>query len=528
MTPATQMTPLTQPTTASTRSRPPSTWPRFAATWLWLFSLVPADAALLLDLFHGVRQPMVWVARFLPALTVLGVVAFAQLRDSALALRLRKELYLAWPAGLGLLLVSGAPMLGSTLEPGLLRSQLAVTPWLISGVLVPVVLLRPLASEVEQGTLGALVVSPRGARALAEKYALGALLVVLSRVQLSAAEGLGAASPWPSPWLVGLATHVVPLATVPTWFFLMKRAPSALALTLMAPLAVAAGTWRLDLGPRGLFWALGALCALVLAALPQVLRRGALAPAPSEGRDALAPLRLGWRAPPVLHALISEQREAVAFVVLIVAGAMAQWGMGAVTQSAPLAFVLSACLAALSPGLALAEPRRLGVLEHQLTVRPRAEVLVQRAGASLGFTLVGAVVVPLVVLSILGAPEVSAGPWLVVIGVLWALSMLVASRSSSAGTTLAAGLGLSALVLASHFLMFMLGRWALGQLLQSAPNAPQLLAASCVFTGLLAAGLGGWWFVRQPSVTAWWRATGLAAVAGLASAVLFGAASTIA
>lgn len=522
------MTPLTQLMTAPTISRPTSTWPRFSATWFWLFCLVPADAALLLDLFHGVRQPMVWVARFLPAFTVLGVVAFAQLRDSALALRLRKELHLVWPAGLGLLLVSGAPLLGSTLEPGLLRAQLAVTPWLVSGVLVPVVLLWPLASEVEHGTLGALVVSPRGAQALAEKYALGALLVVLSRAQLSSAEGLEAPHPWPQLWLLGFATHVVPLVTVPTWFFLTKRAPSALALTLMAPLAVAAGAWRLDAGPQGLFVALGAYAVLVLAALPWVLRRGALALGLSEGRDALAPLRLGRSAPPLFDALVSEQREAAVFVVLVIVAAVAQWAMGTVTQSAPLAFVLSACLAALSPGLALAEPRRLGVLEHQLTVRPRAEVLVQRAGASLGFTLAGAVVVPLVVLRLFEAPEVAAGPWLVAMGVVWALSMLVAARSSSAGMTLAAGLGLSALVLASHFALFMLGRWALGYFLQAAPGAPQLLAASCVFTALLAGGLGWWWFVRQPSAAAWWWATCFAGVAGLASAALFGAASTIA
>ena len=49
---------------------------RFPMLSLWLLTLIPGNAVVLLDLQHGVVRPTVWFARFVPALLVLAVSLF--------------------------------------------------------------------------------------------------------------------------------------------------------------------------------------------------------------------------------------------------------------------------------------------------------------------------------------------------------------------------------------------------------------------------------------------------------------------
>lgn len=480
-------------TPALTLARPLTPAPRFNPASLWLVGLVPGNAAVLLDLLHGVLRPGVWLARFMPALAVLALVAFAQWRDTPLAVRLRKELRLVLPVGVGLLVISGAGLLAWLFE-GALAGLIHSISWTLSGVLVTTVLLTPFTLEAERGTLASLVLSPLGARALAEKYAVAALLVVASWAELSVSEVWGT-----ELWWIGLAGHVVPLATAPTWFFLSRKDATSLGFVTMVPFVVVALPLMLGAGAGVVVPLLVAYMVVMLALLPRVVRRGVLAPTLGETSDVPGLPALERRASPLVGALLREQRESVVLGFVAVVAPLAVFAIGGVEEAPFVSFVLSACVAALSPGLAFSEPGRVGTLDHQLALRPRRRVFLERAVASLVVTLVSAGVVPLAMLG--GLQLVTAdgvGAWAVGVLLVWCTSLLAAVFSSNAGVSLVSGLGLAAAIFLSHFAVYAGLLLGIGGLVP-ARGGGQYLWATFVIAALLSLGLAWWRFVHQPA-----------------------------
>lgn len=484
---------------------------RFPVASLWLLVLLPGVLVAL--------QGEVQLARSVPSLVVLTVVALAERGRTALAVRLRKEARLILPFGVALLGASALPQLEPLIDFGPARLLVGFMPWVLASVLVASVLLQPLVREVECGTLGALLLSPGGGRALVEKYALSALVVVASWAQLSASNAATT-----ELWWFGLGGHLLPLATVPTWFFLTRNEGAALGLVMLAPFAAVAAPGLLGADLRVLVGVLALYAAAVLSALPAAVRRGVHAPALGEGADVPGLASLERRGSPLVRAAVREQRESVLFMGLLVVVTSVVWLLDGRDEAAMLAFGLAACTAALSAGLAFAEPRRLGVLELELAARPRREVFRRRALTALLVTGLGALVVPGVVLAALGGFAPSSAPgWALAMLVVWSCSLAFATTGRAVGTALVGGLGLAFLVFVMNF-AFVLGAAWLVDVTPSEVDGRLLWAALAVSAVLALVG-ARWRFVEQPQ--AGWRAWSVIAVAQLVSSTLFGLASAL-
>ncbi len=466
---------------------------RFPMAALWLLALVPGNAVVLLDLAHGVVRPAVWLARFVPALLVLALVGWSERATSPFAARLRKELRLTLFPGLLLLGASGVGLWSDLFPPGGGLAGLVHTmPWVLALVLPASSLLTPMTVEFERDTLSALWLSPRGARAFAEKYALGAGLVVLSWVQLSACTPGS-----PELWWFGLGGHVLAVATVPAWFLLGKKEGTALGLVTLVPFVVASPAALLDVSVVPTLATYGVV---MLALVPWALERGLLAPAIGEQAAVPGATWASRGVPPLLAAELSGQRETL---ILVGVGVASFAGVRLVDghEAAPMVlFFLSAIAAALSPSLAFAEAQRLGTLEALLVLRPRRAVFRLKVLTSLAVTLVACVLAPLLLLNVAGSTgrvDDVLG-WLVGIGFVWSVALAVSVHLSGAGTALGTAMGLAFFGALAQVALFVGVSLGLSWLLDRPLSSSHLLGATMVGTAGIAAFIGWRRFVHLP------------------------------
>lgn len=451
---------------------------RFPWASLWLLVLLPGNGVVLFDLAHHVVRPGVWLARFVPAFLVLAVVAWAQLGKSPFALRLRKELRLAQLAGLLLLLSSGLGLWSDVLQGSAAwRGLVHTLPWVLLFVLPAATVMIPMTVEQERGTLAGLLSSPLGARAFAEKFAVAAGLVVISWSQLIAAD-----APSREAWWFAFLGHVVALATVPTWFFFMRKEGTTLGAATIVPMLVAA--------PAGFFEQAGPLAAsvavyavLMLALLPRAVRRGVMAPTLDDQLGVGARTLTPRLVPPLIAAELNAQREAVVLALVGVLGFFGVLALNGTTEASMTLFMPCAIGAALSPGLAFAESQRTGTLEALLVMRTRRSVFLLKALASLAVTMVACGVLPvalLLVAGVQGSPSDSFG-WLLAMVFVWAVGLVAAVHTTGAAHATGAAVGVAFIGFVILMLAFGLVSLVLGSMLDSRSSGGGFVAA--VFAG---------------------------------------------
>lgn len=494
--------------------------PRFRSTWLWLLALLPGDLVVVMDLVHGAFRPGVWLARMAPALLVLWLVAWSSLNDSALAVRLRKELRLLLFPGLLLLLSSGGGLVVDVVPPFGLFSGVMHAVWTLALVLPAAALLNPMVREYERDTLAALLVTPRGTRAFAEKFALGALVVVLSWLQLSTSQPR-----FSELWNYGLAGHALAVVSVPTWFLLGKKEGSTLGLVILVPFLAAApvallGTARLVMVELIVYGG------VVLALFPWALRRGLLAPGLDEH---MAVPGGSWarRLPPLNGAELVAQREAF---ILGGVGALASLVICALegTEEAKMVlFMVGVLVAALSPSLAFAEAQSQGTLEPLLVMRPRREVFRLKALSSLAVMMLACVLVPLLLLLATGTRgEVGdALAWCCAMGFVWSLGLAVSVHVSGAAGASSVALGLAfigTLLLVAGFVTASLG---LSAVLDTGGSDGSFLGAAFVVSTAIAVFVAWRRFVHLPAAPH--RQALLGAGVGLLHALVLGIAAAV-
>lgn len=469
---------------------------RFPLHSLWLLLLIPGNVLVALDLAHAVVRPGVWLVRFAPVLLVLAVVAFAHAAASRLAIRLRKELRLALPMALLALTSSGAVLCVDALPEGGLREVLRTLPQVLALVLPVALVLMPMSAERERGTLQELLTLPGGGRAFAEKFALAALLVVVSWLELSTVAERGS-----DLWWFALGGHVLALATAPAWFFSAPDEGTALGFVVLLPFFLA--------GIPALVWAPAALpvvalyAVLMLAWLPHAIRQGAAAPPPLWMRVSSSALPWVERlASPLWRAELRGQRDALslnAFAAL--AYVTIQLANDASRAEASMVLIAFCAVAALlSPVLAFTEARRVGTLDTELSMRPRAEVFLRRAKGSLLCTGLASVVMPWVLM----APETFSDAWhmalllTLMMSLAWTVGLAVAVHLRGVGTALAAGLGLGVAMLVSHEGLLVLTSWGTQRALnlEAWPNLAPFLLASLVVNGAMAAAVAARRFLK--------------------------------
>lgn len=457
---------------------------RFPLQALWLLTLIPGNVVVLLDLQHGVVRPAVWLARFVPALVVLAVVLWAHVRTTRAALRARTELRHLLAPGLLLSVSSGAALCVDVVPAGgPVHALVRLMPWVLAVVLPAAAVLMPMSLEHERGTLSSLLLTPLGARAFAEKFALAAGLVVLSWLVLSVGEQRGT-----ELWWFALAGHALALATVPTWFFLTQDDETSLGFIVLVPFFIVM--------PAGVFWPaavlpMAALYGVVtLALLPAALRRGVAAGAPAWLRmDTPGLGRLERLAKPVLQAELRGQRDSIvlggmAVLCFVVLRLVASDDAVAAAVTPMALFVLAGVAAVLSPALAFTEARRLGTLDAQLAVQPRRRVFLHRALVSAATTVVVSGLVPGAIVGLTSGLSVDAVlGWSLAMTVLWSAGLVVAVHLGSVGTALVTGLGLAFSAVAAHVTLLLLALWGAMTVLDTVelpPGGPFISAALVV------------------------------------------------
>lgn len=469
---------------------------RFPLHSLWLLLLIPGNALVALDLAHAVVRPGVWLVRFAPVLLVLGVVAFAHGGASAFAIRLRKELRLALPMALLALSSSGAVLCVDALPEGALREVLRTLPQVLALVLPVALVLMPMSAERERGTLQELLTLPGGGRAFAEKFALSALLVVVSWLELSTVAERGS-----DLWWFALGGHLLALATAPAWFFSAPDEGTALGFVVLLPIFLA--------GIPALVWSPAALPVLVIYAvvmlgwLPHAIRQGAAAPPPLWMRVSSSALPWVERlASPLWRAELRGQRDALslnafaalAYVTIQLADSASQ------ADASMVLIAFCAVAALLSPVLAFTEARRLGTLDTELSMRPRREVFFRRAKVSLLCSGLASVVMPLALM----APESFSDALMLALmmSLAWTVGLAVAVHLRGVGTALAAGLGLGAAMLVSHVGLLVLTSYGAQRAmnLEAWPNLVPFMLATLVVIGATATAVAARRFLKADRV----------------------------
>lgn len=413
----------------------------------WMLVLLPGNAVVVLDLLHGDVRFDVWVARFVPAMLVLAFVAWAELSRSAAATRMRVQLRLAMPGGVALMLLSGVALChdeyaNAGFLPDLVRAVASFSTLIVA----PAAVVLPWVVELRTRTWGQLLAQPGGRRALLEKFALGAGLVVIS--WLSAIAGT------PRDFAEGvLLGHVLAIAAALPLFLLVENGFLAVVLTLLlATLGFLAADFSTDWPVVSL--AVRAVLAVsslaLLAVLPRRLRRLPLV----EAELGSAPGAQRWWKPSLLWR--AELEPQLMLLALPALGALATIAFtldGRDGAALPL-FVCCATAALMSPGIVFSEARRLGTLEPLLAVLPRAVVFRRKLAAAGLFTFITCGVLPLITLFTTGTHQgggaarlinESAG-WLIMMGFLFAVGVVVAHFSSHAGLTLSLGAGAAVLL----------------------------------------------------------------------------------
>lgn len=463
---------------------------------LWLLLLIPGGAVVALDLVHSVSRPGVWLTRLAPALLVLGLVAFAHLRSTAFAVRLRKELRLALPTGLLLLAFAGAALCVDALPEGWLPGLVRTLSLGLAVVLPASAVLVPMTLELERGTLQESFTTALGARAFAEKFALAAVLVVLSWLQLTAI-----AEPGTELWGFALAGHLLALATAPAWFFFAQGEGLALGFVVILPFALA--------GLPALLWPHATLPVValygvaMLALTPRAVRRGLAAGPPGWMRTRASTVPFLERlAPPLLRAELRGQRDA------LVCGGVALLAFTSIrlfddTEAASLVLIAFAGVAAmLSPVLAFTEAQRVGTLEAELSARPRGEVFRRRVAMSALTTAVVSVAVPLAVLAAdwgVSASSAKGGlAVLLLMGLAWCVGLAVAVHVRAVGTALAVGLCLGLAALVVHAGSMALATWGALVVLDTTefPALGPFMVATVVVMGASSAAVAVRRFLR--------------------------------
>ena len=500
---------------------------RFPMLSLWLVTLLPGNALVLLDVQRGVVRPGVWLARFLPALVVLAVVLWALVRSTPFALRLRRELRLALAPGLLLSLFSGAALSLDGLGEGPMFGVVSTMPWVLGFVLPSAMLLMPMSVEREQGTLLPLLTSPLGGRAFAEKFALGSVLVVLSWLQLAGVQRET------QMWWFALAGHVLALATVPTWFFLTQDDETTVGFIVLVPFFGAAPLALLL--PAAVLPAAALYGVVMLGLLPAALRRGVATGAPAWlRRDVPGISWLERWARPVLRAELRGQRDTIVLggVAVLIFGVFQVLELGEIgdTEAGPISlFIFSGVGALLSPLLSFSEAQRLGTLDAMLTVQPRQRVFTRRALGSAVTTVVVSMLGPAVVCAATSRLSVSGVvAWVLAMSVLWSVGLAVSVHFASVGTALATGVGVAFALVMTHVALMVAAVWGTASLLDAAPF-PQpgpFLAAVLVIIAGVALGVAWRRFMTADRLEP--RVLVSATAVSLAHAAVLGAASVVA
>lgn len=422
---------------------------KFSARVWWLLTLLPANVLAISELNHGRFAAPRWFGAFAPVLPLLALVAWAEWTQSSRAVRLRTELRLVMPMAVLLLVANGLGAVVPLVLPS--AAGLAQTLSEVFSLIAPAaVILVPLTWEAERGTLPMLMTSPLAGRVLAEKFGVGALVIVASWLQVTLASGAG-----DDGWWFALAGHVVALTTALPWFFFAKKDVSSLAFTLLAPMLVVAPFAWFEWLP-GIVGSLVVYMVTMLALVPRAVRRGVFGPGFGESWVLNGPGGPERRLAPLLGAELREQRESVLLGVLAIAVAVALSGHRELQIG--MLFFLSATAAALSPAQAFAEARRMGTLELRLSLVPRARVFREKALVSLLVTVVMSIVAPVALLMSIGSMQLSAVPvWAIEVLVVWAIAFAVSIELSGAAAALAISALISGGVMVASVSVFIAG-----------------------------------------------------------------------
>lgn len=442
----------------------------------WMLLLLPGNVLVALDVARGVIRFDIWLLRFMPALLVLAVTAWAAFTHTPAATRLRKELRLALPVGLPMLLVSSVALCADTYDAAAYRTSVVNGLWVIGqAFLSPVVVVVPWVLELRSQTWTQMLAQPLGRRALLEKFTLSAGLVVVSA--LTASVGDTSIDRHFLPM-----AHVLALSAALPLFLLLRNGFLAISSTFVLLVVQRVGVKDLaakwPVGSVGLQVVLITFVIALLLVLPRQLRRLPLVEA-----DYSSTARAGgW-----LRFALPWRAELEPLRLLLVLPALGLLGLlgftfdGGDGAALPL-FVCCATVALLSPGIVFSEARRLGTLDPLLAVLPRRVVFQRKLVASGLFTLVTCVVLPTVAMRLTRTGHwADLVAWLVGMGFLFAVGLVVAHFTKHAALTLSVGGGVAA-VLAGAQTALAEGSVVLlrGEFLQG-----HLLAASFVGTSLV-------------------------------------------
>ncbi len=427
---------------------------------LWLLTLLPVSALVLLDLHAGIFRPSIWAIRFVPALLALLPGAWANLSGSVRATRLRKELRLIAPITLTLLVSTSLAFVCDAPMPLALRFVLLTGPAMGVLVITAAVAIAPWGEEHRLGTLAAQLLSPHSGQLMLEKSALAAYFLVISSL-------CSVATPFFSPELAALSilSHVLAILTGPAWFFALRSSTAALGMFVMAPVsALLIAPWLLyvDLPPAlsvGLALGYGVV---MLALTPQLLRAGISRPPPRAVTDGV---RL-W-APSSVAGPMQVERKLLgsAMAIGVLASVLSVPGyLLANDETREGLFVINALMGllvcALTPALTLAEPRQL--VMQELAAHPRTRVFWRKLSSSLGVAVIAGLVLPSAVMLTLSRLTATGLAVFIVTGLtLWAVSFAVSTWLEPAGTVVATSFGVCGLMVGAQFAALALGAWLL-------------------------------------------------------------------
>ncbi|MGV3619752.1 MAG: hypothetical protein ACO1OB_02985 [Archangium sp.] len=489
---------------------------KFPARAWWLLTLLPVNVLAAFQLRRGHFAAGPTLATFIAVLPLLALVAWSEWAKSPRAIRLRAELRLVMPVGVLLLLATGLgqvlPLVASS-TAGLAQTLSEV----VSVVLPSAVILVPLTWEAERGSLPMLMTSPLAGRVLGEKFAVAALIIVASWLQVTLAPGVR-----DDGWWFALAGHAVPLATALPWFFFAKKDVSSLGLTLVVPMFFVAPFVGFEWAP-GIVGVLVIYMVTMLMLVPRALRRGVFAPGFGESWALHAPGGPERRLAPLLGAELREQREAmlIGALSLVVGAALFAYR----ELQAGMVFFLSASAATMSVALSFSEARRQGTLDARLALMPRARVFREKALASLAVTFVMSVVAPVALLMSLGAMELSHAPtWALEMAVVWSVALACSVEVSGAAVSLAVSSLATVLVSVISFVVFAVGFFGASMLFGRDGHGPNFVVA--LFVIVVASAL----FVAQRRFVGLVSLDRLMAVTAgfvLFSALSFGVAATV-
>lgn len=502
-----------------TSTRSPLVFPR--AAW-WLLAFIPADVLVALDLERGVYRPTTWLARFVPAALVLALVAWAELTRTAVALRIRKELSLALPFGLPLLVVSGLALLVDALPPATLPGAMAnglVVP--LSGLFAIAAVLLPFVTELTSETWAALRTSPQGARALVEKFALAAALLLVAWLQLTCAH------PSAEELAFGLACFGVALTFSLGALRWLQHGLLAVVASLTLAMVLAGAVelhhdWPVAASLVGL--AAGALALTSLLTVRRWWNQLPLVEAqPGSTTSAarwLSRVSWPWRAE------LEPLRVALWLPLVGVAGtvlfAIDRADSSLANAVAMPMFIGCASAALLSPAIVFSEARRAGTLELLLTVQPAKTVFARKVSAAAAFAALSSVALPAAVSSLSTQVSIDSLPWALAMAFLFAVGLVVALHARQATVALfvaaaaAGALGIAQFVLAEGSAAFTHVLLHSGNPFDGLLDARHLAATFVGTTGLLLAL--AWWQFGDPRGGA--RKTALGVGLCLAQAVV--------